>query len=169
MDKLSLEGLELQGSGIATSERISEQLERAQMFRDFDWSQIQSLAGYIQLYQAQPGTVLFQEGERGHFMCIVLEGKLEVRKENAKGDRRTVATVFPGRSLGEMAMVDGEPRSASAVIVTPSLLAVMTEENFKTLLQDKPALAARMLFKIAQLLSQRLRQTSGMLVDYLEG
>jgi len=133
-----------------------------------EWPQIEALANYVQIYHASPNTVLFQEGDRGDFMCIVLEGKLEVRKEDAQRVDKTVSTVLPGRSLGEMTMVDGEPRSATAVAVDESLLAVLTQENFKLIMHDRPALAVKLLYKIAQYISQRLRQTSGMLVDYLE-
>lgn len=168
MSNLPNRDLELLGSGIASSDRISSLLENAQMFRDFEWNQIQTLSGYIQLYRANPGAVLFQEGEKGDFMCVVLEGKLDILKENTQGESKSVATAMPGRSLGEMAMVDGEPRSATAVVVVPTMLAVLTYDNFQLLLRDKPALASKMLLKIAQMLSQRLRQTSGMLVDYLE-
>lgn len=161
--------LELLGSGIASSGTIAAALERAQMFRDFDWAQIQSLSAYVQIYRSAPGIELFREGEQGDFMCVVLEGKLEIRKEDNAGVRKTVATVLPGRSLGEMAMIDGEPRSATAVVIEPAVLAVISRENFARMLHDKSALAGKLLHKIAQLLSQRLRQTSGILVDYLEG
>lgn len=168
ISKPSLASLEILGSGIASSDRISALLESAQMFRDFEWAQISALSSYIQLYRAKPGSILFREGEKGDFMCVVLEGKLEIRKENHQGVAKTVSTALPGRSLGEMAMVDGEPRSATAVVIEPTMLAVLTHENFQLIMRDKPALATKILMKIAQLLSQRLRQTSGILVDFLE-
>lgn len=164
----SLSGLEIQGSGVASSKHIASMLENAHMFKDMEWAQIEALANYIQLYHANPNTVLFREGDRGDFMCVVLEGKLEVRKEDAQRVIKTVSTVLPGRSLGEMTMVDGEPRSATAVAVEESSLAVLTQENFKLIMHDRPALAVKLLYKIAQLISQRLRQTSGLLVDHLE-
>ena len=166
--KSSLASLEILGSGIASSDRIAAMLENAQMLRDFEWAQINALAAYVQLYRAAPGAVLFREGDRGDFMCIVLEGKLEVRKEDNLHVDKTVAAVLPGRSLGEMTIVDGESRSATAVAIEPSTLAVLTQENFLLIMRDKPALSAKLLLKIAQLLSQRLRMTSGILVDYLE-
>jgi len=152
----------------ASSDRIAAMLENAQMFKDLEWSQIEALSGYIQLYRAAPGAVLFSEGDRGDFMCIVLEGKLEVHKEDNQQVDKVITTVFPGRSLGEMTIVDGEPRSATAVAVVSSTLAVLTQESFLLIMRDKPALSAKLLLKIAQLLSQRLRLTSGILVDYLE-
>lgn len=167
--KSTLASLEILGSGIASSDRIAAMLENAQMLRGFEWSQVRALADYIQLYRAAPGAVLFREGDRGDFMCIVLEGKLEVHKEDNRQIDKTVTTVFTGRSLGEMTIVDGEPRSATAVVIETSTLAVLTQENFLLIMRDKPALSAKLLLKIAQLLSQRLRQTSGILVDHLEG
>ena len=155
-------------SGAASSDRIAALLENAQMFKGLEWPQIEMLSGYIQVYRAAPGAILFREGDRGDFMCIVLEGKLEIRKKDQRNVDKTVATALPGRSLGEMTIVDGEPRSATAVAVSPSLLAVLTQENFLQIMRDKPALSAKLLLKIAQLLSQRLRLTSGILVDYLE-
>lgn len=166
--KSSLASLEILGSGIASSDRIVAMLENAQMLRDFEWTQINALAAYVQLYRAAPGAVLFREGDRGDFMCIVLEGKLEVHKEDNQHIDKTVTTIFPGRSLGEMTIVDGEPRSATAVAIEPTTVAVLTQENFLLIMRDKPALSAKLLLKIARLLSQRLRLTSGILVDYLE-
>lgn len=148
--------------------RIATMLEKAQMFKDFDWAQIEALSSHIQVYRAAPGAVLFREGDRGDFMCILLDGRLEVHKEDNRRIDKTVTTIYPGRSLGEMTIVDGEPRSATAVAVVQSTLAVLTQENFMQIMRDKPALSAKLLFKIAQLLSQRLRLTSGILVDYLE-
>lgn len=143
-------------------------LDGAQMLKDFEWPQIEALSTYIQLYRAAPGTVLFREGDHGGFMCIVLQGRLDIRKQDTLHDDKTVATVYAGRSLGEMAMVDSEPRSATAVVKDQAVLAVLTQEKFAEITLEKPALAVKLLLKIAQSISQRLRHTSGVLVDFLE-
>lgn len=156
------------GASEISLDEIRAWLDGAQMFRDFEWSQIELLSGYLQLYRAAPKTVLFREGDRGDFMCVVLQGKLDVLKQDAQQIEKSVATVYAGRSLGEMVMLDSEPRSATAVVVETALLAVLTQEKFAAMTRDKPALAMKLLLKIAQLLSQRLRHTSGVLVDYLD-
>ena len=166
--KNAFETLEPLGAGAISLDEVRTMLDGAQMFKDFEWAQIEALSGYIQLYRAAPDSVLFKEGDHGNFMCIVLKGRLEVHKQDTQHDDKTVATVYAGRSLGEMALVDSEPRSATAVVSAPSVLAVLTQENFMAITRDKPALAAKLLLKIAQLISQRLRLTSGILVDYLE-
>ncbi|MEI7455875.1 MAG: cyclic nucleotide-binding domain-containing protein [Nitrosomonadales bacterium] len=160
--------LEPFGANEISMEEIRNTLDATQMFKDFEWAQIQALSEYIQLYRAVPGTVLFSEGDKGDFMCVVLQGCLDIRKQDMQHDDKMVATVYAGRSLGEMALVDGEVRSATAVVKVPSVLAVLTYDSFTEITRDKPALAVKLLLKIAQLISQRLRLTSGILVDYLE-
>lgn len=165
--KSSLAGLEPIGAKSHTARQVAAMLDDALMFKGFDWAHLEALSGYIQLYRALPGVELFHEGDQGDFMCIVLEGKLEIHKEDKAGIDKTVVSVQAGRGLGEMSMVDGEPRSATVIVVEPAVLAVLTQESFALITRDKPALAVKILSKIAQLLSQRLRYTSGVLVDYL--
>lgn len=167
-DRYALDALEPLGANVISVDEISTMLDGTQMLKDFEWSQIEALSPYVRLYRAGPGTILFREGDHGDFMCILLEGRIDIHKEDTLHDDKTVATVFAGRSLGEMAMVDSEPRSATAVVVNPAVLAVLTQENFAQITREKPALAVKLLLKIAQLISQRLRHTSGVLVDYLE-
>lgn len=168
MQQTSLDVLEPLGAGEISMGEIRTMLDGTQMFRDFEWSQIEALSAYIELYRAAPGTVLFREGDQGDFMCVVLQGRLDIRKKDAQHDDKMVATVHAGRSLGEMAMVDSEARSATAVVTEPAVLAVLTQDSFMSITHDKPALAVKLLLKISQLISQRLRHTSGVLVDYLE-
>jgi CRP/FNR family cyclic AMP-dependent transcriptional regulator len=168
MQKTSLDLLEPLGAGVISPGELRTMLDSAQMLRNFEWSQIEALSAYIQLYRAEPDVVLFHEGDQGSFMCIVLQGRLDIRKQDAQHDDKTVATVHAGRSLGEMAMVDNEPRSATAVVRESALLAVLTQESFVAITRDKPALAVKLLLKVAQLISQRLRHASGILIDYLD-
>ncbi len=164
----SVDGLVILGVDAISAGEIHALLDAAQMFRDFDWPQIEAFSAYIQVCRAKPGCVLFREGDQSDFMCVVLQGSLAIRKQSLRQQERTVANVHAGRSLGEMAMVDNEVRSATVVVMEPTVLAVLTRANFIRITQEKPALALQLLLKIAQLISQRLRQTSGVLVDYLE-
>lgn len=146
-----------------------DMIESTQMFGDFEWRDIEALSGYMQAYEASSGTTLFHEGENGHYMCLVIEGNVDIYKEDHNDKEKIVASVGAGKTLGEMAIVDGEPRSATAIVSGPATLAILTKDNFLRIVSEKPALAAKILLKIARLLSQRLRHTSGQLVDYLEG
>lgn len=160
--------LKLIGTGKAFQDDLCGMIETTQMFRDFVWHDIEALSGYMQAYEASDGITLFREGEKGTYMCLIIKGKITVYKEDHNDKKKIVATIGSGKTLGEMAIIDGEPRSATAIVTEPTTLTILTETNFLRIVSEKPALAAKILLKVARLLSQRLRQTSGQLVDYLE-
>lgn len=87
--------------------------------------------------QLQPGDVLFNEGDRGEIMYLIREGKIKITK--GKGDEeKTLAVLKEGDFFGEMAIIDGSPRSAGAVAVTPVSLLVIDKESFKDKLRENP-------------------------------
>lgn len=161
-------GLILIGAGKDFKEVLCSMIETTQMFGDFEWRDIQDLSHYMEAYKAPMGATLFREGDQGSYMCLIIEGEVEVVKEDLHETRKVMATITAGKTLGEMALIDGQPRSASAITSVSTTLTILTKANFQHILRDKPALAAKILLKIASLLSQRLRFTSGLLVDYLE-
>lgn len=137
------------------------------MFRDFDWKDIETLSDYMHAYSAPQGATLFNEGEIGTYMCLIIKGKVDIYKEDHSDHTKIVATISSGKTLGEMAIIDGEPRSATAIVAEPTTLAMLTKTNFQRIISENPDLANKILLKVARLLSQRLRHTSGQLVDYL--
>ena len=66
-----------------------------------------------------------------------------------------------------MALIDGEPRSASGIAAKETIIFFMTQDNLVRLTRDDPQLGVQLLWKISRLISRRLRQTTGMLVDYM--
>ena len=75
----------------------------------------------------------------------------------------------PGKTFGEMSLVDGEPRSASVLADEKTTLIVLTADDFARLASEIPRLAIKVLLKISKLLSQRLRHTTGVLADHIGG
>ncbi len=162
------DALRLIGSGKAFRAELCNMIAGTHMFRDFEWQDIEALADYMQAYEASKGLTLFKEGENGSYMCLIIQGKVDVCKKDQNDKMKVVASIGAGKTLGEMAIIDGEPRSASAIAIEPTTLALLTKINFQRIVSEKPGLAARILLQVSRLLSQRLRRTSGQLVDYLE-
>ena len=148
-------------------ETITELIDSTPWSQDFVWREIEVLARHMIGRHLQPGDELFAEGAPGDYMAVVVEGRITVWKETSDGEPRELAAVGPGKTLGEMALIDGEPRSATAVAGAPSTVVLLTRAQFDRLIRDYPGLAFRLVLKISQVLSQRLRHTSGVLVDYL--
>ncbi|NNM81605.1 MAG: cyclic nucleotide-binding domain-containing protein [Burkholderiales bacterium] len=160
--------LRLISTGKTFKGKLCEMVDSTQMFGYFDWHHIEDLCDYLEAYEADEGVVLFREGEPGNYMCLIIDGSVDILKEDSQETNKSVSIVGRGKTLGEMSIIDGQPRSATAVVAEPTTLAILTKANFQRLIQEKPALAAQIMLRIASLLSQRLRVTSGVLVDYLD-
>jgi CRP-like cAMP-binding protein len=75
-----------------------------------------------------------------------------------------LAVVGAGSTLGEMSMIDGEPRFATCVALEPTLVAVLDRESLARIIVEQPLLGAKMLMELVLMLSQRLRATSARLL-----
>ena len=95
-----------------------------------------------------PGDVLFREGDRGEKMYVLLEGEMEI----LLGDF-VLETVRQGALIGEMALIDDSPRTASVVARTPCRLAEIDRRRFHFLVQQTPHFATH----VMKTLADRLR------------
>jgi CRP-like cAMP-binding protein len=74
----------------------------------------------------------------------------------------------PGMTLGEMSMIDGEPRFATCIATEPSLFAVLHRDDMAKIILDQPSLGSKILVKLVSMLAARLRQTSSRLLQFME-
>jgi CRP-like cAMP-binding protein len=156
------------GSGVLFRTELLGMLEEVELLADLNWREIELLAGYMKAYEADPGCVIFHEGDPGDHLCLLVRGRVKSTKISDGTHSAVVSTDGRGRSIGEMALVDGEPRSASCEVVESSILLLLTRDAFMRLSEERPMLGFKLLLRIAKLMSRRLRVTSGKLVDYLE-
>jgi CRP-like cAMP-binding protein len=108
-------------------------------------------AGDVRDYPA--GSVIFTEGSPGDMMFVVLEGEVEVQ---AGG--RVVETILAGDVLGELALIDSRPRSATATAKTACRLAPVDERRFLFLVQETPFFALHLM----RVLAARLRNMNAL-------
>ena len=76
--------------------------------------------------------------------------------------------VEAGKTLGEMSMIDGEPRFATCIAAEPTVFAVLDRENLARIIVEQPMLGAKILMELVLMLSQRLRSTSGRLLQLMD-
>lgn len=134
---------------------------------DLDMWHMEDICEYMTAYIAKPNQRILKEYFRGTFMAIVISGIVDILKEDSNGEHKPIAVLGPGKVLGEMGLIDGEPRSASARARTETTLLVLTQEMFDRLMEDKPRLALELSIKLAKISGRRLRKTSGRLIDLL--
>ena len=161
-----LDALEKLGDGTAFAAQIIALVGRSQFFAEFDRDDIALLARYMQIYRAQAGQTLIREGNVGDYMLLVIEGTIAIYKASPTGAQQHMTTVSPGRTLGEMSMIDGEPRFATCVAAETAIFGVLSRDNMVRIVLEKPSLGAKILIKLVTMLSQRLRQTSAELLQY---
>jgi CRP-like cAMP-binding protein len=107
------------------------------------------------------GEVIFLEGDQGTALCLVAEGRIRIQLTGADG-REVVITVYgPGDFLGELALLDGEPRSADAIAQDASRVFWLQQEDFAAFLDNHPRASMMMLAS----LSRRLRHTTRVVQD----
>ena len=165
----SLQHLERFGKGAAVANEIFGLVGRSLFFAEFSREDISLLAGYMIVYRAQPGEVIIREGDGGDYMLLIVEGYVDILKKGMRQDQQHMTTVTPGMTLGEMSMIDGEPRFATCIATEPTVFAVLHRDAMAKIILDQPSLGSKILVKLVSMLSGRLRQTSARLLQYLEG
>ena len=152
--------LEFVGDGTPFASKLHTMIGYSPLFEQFSLAEIRLMGHFMQVYRAQAGQEIIREGEPGDFMMIVVEGRVEVFKQDQWNAPRLIAVIDEGKSLGEMSMIDGEARFATCVALQPTLIGVLTADYLARIILEQPILGAKILMQLAVMLSQRLRQTS---------
>jgi CRP/FNR family transcriptional regulator, cyclic AMP receptor protein len=173
-DQLTARGLELLGP----CERLSDQREllmQSTLLSDFTAAEVDLLGASMMRVRAQPGQLLIAEDEASDWMMLLLRGTVDVGKrrvaasaDEQAGETTRIAVLKEGAALGEMSMFDGEPRYASCWALSEVEAAVLSRAAVGRLIAAHPAVGAKLLVKLTQLLAQRLRNTSSQLVKALQ-
>jgi len=159
--------LEHLGDATKFAAQIHALIPKCTLLENFAPAEVRLLAHFMDVYRAEPGVEIIQEGDGGDFMLMLLEGKVEVHKRDRWNTPQLLAIVEPGRTLGEMSMIDGEARFATCIAVEPVVVAVLDRENLARIIVEQPLLGAKILMELVLMLSQRLRATSGKLLGML--
>ena len=110
------------------------------------------------------GDVIFRQGDPGEVMYILVSGAVELRMKVEKGEKLLKCVETPHDFFGEMALVDGSPRSATAIAVKPTKLIVVDEAQFEKIATTNGSFA----WKIIQVLSQRIRNSNLQISELIE-
>ncbi len=148
--------------------------ERAERFGRLKWSeeltpvQIEKLARFLLVYSVAQEDTVFQEGEDACYLAFISKGSIRIEKKGAPGEQpQRIAILKTGDIFGEMALIDGQPRSATACAHEDAELLFLTADNFALLRTEFSLIGMKVLFWIAKGMSQRLRLTNDWLIDAL--
>ncbi len=134
-------------------DRLAVALEVSGMFGDLAEPTLRELEAELESEWIEAGTTLFRQGDPGDALYLVVSGRLRVSVDLSNEDPRFVTELGCGETVGEMALLDGKPRSATVVATRDSHLARLSKEAFERLSSRRPELLA----VIARELVARLR------------
>jgi CRP-like cAMP-binding protein len=138
------------------------------IFSSFNVDELSVFARHMSFIHLQRGEYLFVEGDQGTFMGFVVNGVLEVQKKTDTGENIVLARLTKGSSIGEMALIDKSPRSATVIAKQPTTMVTLTDKGFDILAEKYPPLGIKVIQKIARLLSLNMRRTSSKLADLMQ-
>lgn len=136
-----------------------EGLRSVPVFASLDDEAVSALRDLLMVRDVPSGTVLFRAGESGDAMYLIEGGRVRIHIIDAEDDDVTLAELKQGDFFGEMALLDGQPRSAHASVLEEARLAVLTREHFLAFVRRNPDVALNMLGAI----TDRLRHTDELL------
>jgi len=136
-----------------------ETLRQVPLFGSLDDEAAGELCGLLESLDRKAGGLLFRAGDEGDAMYLIERGKIRICVRAKEGHEVTLTEFGRGDFFGEMALLDGKPRSADARVVESARLAVLSREHFLSFVRSKPNVALEMLTA----LTNRLRQTDELL------
>ncbi len=123
--------------------------------------ELAELAAFARTDRYEANEVIFRKGDPGHSMMTVVQGRIKISSSSAEGKEVVLAVLGEGEVLGEMAVLEGKPRSADATALEASELMVVHSREFIPFLERNPRICIRLL----GILSGRLRRTSELVED----
>jgi CRP/FNR family transcriptional regulator len=136
----------------------TEFLKKVSWFEDLDERSLEAIANSAVEQKYQPGQFIMRQGDTGVGAFIIRSGKVEILQER-DGKESKLATLGAGDVVGEMALLDEFPRSASVRAVEPTTALGIQRWHFKGILESHPQIALALL----PILSRRIRSAEGVL------
>lgn len=143
------------------------QLREIGLFGAMSDEALETLGRELQTRWIDPGTVIMREGENAREMFVVVQGEMEVLRRSRRGREGRVALLGPGNWLGEMSILDAQPRTATLRALRPTLLLTIKAEDLDRLYRRDMKSFLMLLLNVNRELSRRLRVADGMVAGFL--
>ncbi len=146
-------------STVETSQIRVETLRAVPLFASLDEASLTELRGLVKMGNLPHGAVLFQKGDAGDALYLIEDGRVRIYIPDAEGDDVTLAEFGRGEFFGEMALIDGKPRTAHARVIDAARLGTLGRADFLRYVSRHPEVALAMV----SVISERLRRTDDLL------
>ena len=128
-------------------------------FKSFDGEDLSALGSVGEEKAVRKDELVFDEDSKGDSMYVIKSGAVKILKK-VKNQENTIAMLNPGEFFGEMALLDGLPRSAAVKATSDSEVFMVSLDGYQKLRKEKPHTALKLMDIIIKVLSNRLRQAN---------
>ena len=131
-------------------------LEKVRIFEGLSLEELGEIAQIVDTEEYQEEEILFKMGSPGDYAYILVSGSVDLYTEGKKGEKEEIKRLSSGSCFGEMALLDGQARSATAEVIEDSIIASIGREDFLTLVRKMPAIA----ISLIEQMSLQLREAN---------
>jgi diguanylate cyclase (GGDEF)-like protein len=142
-----------------------EFLHHVEIFSLLSQDEINCVLPLLKVIRLDAGETIFREGEEGSTLYIVLSGRISIAIRLVDGREREIAEFCSGDFFGEMSICENAPRSATCSTKEKSLLYCLHKRDFMKLIEEHPYIAIKIMYRMLNSTSQRLRDTGEFLSD----
>ena len=128
---------------------LVESLARIPFFAGLETSTLERVAAGTRSRRFRRGEVIFHEGDPGDALFIIVAGEVKIALPSEEGDEAILATLGPGDVFGELALLDGAPRSATASALVGTEVVMLPRDRFRELVATEPAVRDTLLAALA--------------------
>jgi CRP-like cAMP-binding protein len=139
----------------------SAQLAKIFLFKDLSPTALRSLGQRVRVLNYRPGSIIFNKDDPGHTCFIIIEGYIKIYITSEEGQEVVLTILKSGEVFGELSLLDGAPRSASAVAMEPTMVLALNRDDFLDFVREHPESALTMLAVV----SARLRHADSVITD----
>jgi CRP-like cAMP-binding protein len=130
------------------------------MLQGLSDQELGKLAGFCEMREMAEGTTVFIENMPGESLFLVKKGTIRISRMFAEGDEKTLVVLGPEDIFGEMAVIDGLPRSATARVAENAELISLNRKALEQLCRDDATLALKLVKNIVKVFSKRVREVN---------
>ena len=135
-------------------------IKGSSVLQGFSDEELKKLAFFCERREMGEGTTVFIENMPGESLFLIKKGTIRISKMFAEGDEKTLVVLGPEDVFGEMAVIDGLPRSATARVAEDADLISLKRKDLERLCQDDAALALKLVRNIVKVLCKRVREAN---------
>jgi CRP/FNR family cyclic AMP-dependent transcriptional regulator len=151
------------------TEQTVSLLARTRLFGELDHESLARVGARAGKRTYRKGQLIFVQGDLGDTLYVLVDGLVKVFVTSEDGDEMVLVTLSPPDTLGELALIDGGERSASAETLEPTTLLVLTRADLVELMADYPAVAVALLRSLGSLVRRLTEQASDLVFLDLHG